>query len=297
MRRRALLDRCQNFWVGPVDAVRLDAFRMLTAACLLCYLLCRWPYAEEWLTASGFHVQKGWYLYQPIVFPLLPRAALPWLGGLCAGSVLALLIGWRRRVAAAVAFGCLLYISYADLLMVFTINKLFLVSLAVFVLAPRRIPGRGSTPARHSAWPVRILQATLLLSYFGAGWCKSVRGDWLKDAYVLWTQVQGVYRTDLAAWLLRILPLGVWSWMQYAALTFELSAPLLFAWRPSRLVGFLWGIGFQLLVALTMYELIYFSLQLMTYYVLFMDPERLHAIWRVATRVRCRIGPIRQPEP
>jgi hypothetical protein len=76
-----------------------------------------------------------------------------------------------------------------------------------------------------------VLQATLVIHYFTAGWSKAVFGDWLVDRYALWTHVQGVYGTEIAAVLLEALPRDVWAFMQTGALFFELSAPALFGIR------------------------------------------------------------------
>jgi hypothetical protein len=191
----------------------------------------------------------------------------------------------RRNLLQAVKLEKVVIYFLLDLLMTFTINKLFIASLAVLALASPgaywRLDGRGR--ATQSVWPVRVLQATVVIQYFCAGWCKASHGDWLTNPYVLWSQAQGVYRTDLASWMLRRLPIGVWSWMQYAALTFELTAPLLFGVKRLRRIGCLWGAAFQLLIALTMYELVYFSLQMVCFFVLFLDERLLH---RIRARLR-----------
>jgi hypothetical protein len=272
--------RVLDIWLGAIDPVRLKTFRLLMGVSLLVYLSARWPRATEWLTQEGFHVSAGIFQHQPFALPLLSPAVLPWFGMLGFGSAVALILGWQARWAAAVALGWMTYVTFADVLMVFTINKLFLISLAVLILAPpESYWSVGQIKGRlQSAWALRVLQVTMTIHYFGAGWCKVTHGDWLENPYVLWSQVQGVYRTDVASWLLRHLPLGVWSWMQYVALTYELSVPLLFLVRRLRLVGLLWTVGFHLFISLTMYELIYFSLQLLTFLVLFVEDRTLHAI-------------------
>ncbi len=113
-----------------------------------------------------------------------------------------------------------------------------------------------------------MLQATLILQYLAAGLAKA-GGDWLKSGDVLWSQVQGVYRTELAAWSLRHLPLWVWSVLQHLALAFELLAPVLFTVRRLRPLALVLGLGFHLVIALMMKDLIFFSLQMWTFYLLF----------------------------
>jgi hypothetical protein len=94
-----------------------------------------------------------------------------------------------------------------------------------------------------SVWPVRVLQATLLVMYFTAGTCKVLWGDWLRDSHVLYSQVQGPYRTEAAAWLLRHLPREAWNLMQSLSLSLELLAPVLFTVRRLRPMGFALGVA------------------------------------------------------
>jgi hypothetical protein len=82
----------------------------------------------------------------------------------------------------------------------------------------------------------------------------------------------------------------MWSWMQYSALSFEILAPLLFTFKPLRPIGFIWGFSFQMIVALTMRQLIYFSLDLLSFYVLFMDEKNLHRVRIAAKSLAARIA-------
>ena len=79
------------------------------------------------------------------------------------------------------------------------------VVLAVAPAVKQVADGAGGTVSLQSAWPLRVLQATLLVGYATAGLCKVFHGNWLGDADILWTQVQGSYRTETAAWLLQFL--------------------------------------------------------------------------------------------
>ncbi len=170
-------------------------------------------------------------------------------------------------------FGFALYFQGVDTLSAFTLNKLYIISYFFYAL-----PVSSETDAQGqivvSAWPLRVLQSMLLCMYCTAGTCKILHGNWLKQPDVLWTQVQGIYRTELAAWLLRNLPKWSWQIQMNLALSFELLAPLLLGFRKFRMVGILMGIGFHAVIALTMHELIYFSFQMVTVYLLFEDPRK-----------------------
>jgi len=275
---------------GARDPIRLDTFRLAFGLSLLVYLAAWWPNAPEWLTPAGFHLSSlAAGEYGPVA-PLLAPRTLPLFGGLLFGSVVAFILGWRLRSVTWLTLLLVTYVTYADPLAAFTLNRLFMAGLAVLAVGPKgsywSVDPRPEKP--QSIWPVRILQATVLTQYFTAGYCKMAHGDWLLNPHVLWTQTRGWYMTDLASWMLRTLPVGVFSWMQYGALTFELLSPVLFTWKRIRPVGFAWGFAFQIGTALIARQLIYFSLQMLCFYILFLDDEALHrgrrALLRLASR-------------
>jgi hypothetical protein len=268
-----------NFWFGPKATVYLDGFRVCLGAALLLYMRERWLYATEWLTQEGFHVSAANLPYHPFTVPLLSVGVLSIFGLLLFGSIAALILGWLLPWSIWIAWGCVVYVTLADQLAAFTLNKLSIVSLLVLALstpAARRRSNDGFPVGYQAAWPVRILQMTLLIHYFTAGWSKAVFGDWLSNPLALWTQVQGVYRTDFAAWLLERLPLNAWVVMQWAALLFELSAPVIFSLKSTRRFALLGGCVFQLMLALTMEQLIYFMLVMFSFYVFFLKEETLY---------------------
>jgi len=276
--------RLLDFWFEAVDPVRLDTFRVLFSIVLLLYLGVRLMHPYEWLTSYGFHYTAETRLgIDPVPWPLLPAYLVPPFVALLVGSIVCLIAGWRVRLCLWVVLALVVYIQYVDWLTISTPNKLFILGYAVLALAP---PLRSQGPdgaLRQSAWPVRVLQATLLIQYFTAGTCKIVFGDWFLHTDVLWSQVQGVHRTDTAAFLLRTLPKQAWSLMMYSALLFEILAPLLFAMRRTRWLAFVWGFSFHVLVGATMGKIIYFGLQMTSFYVLFMEPAQLRIAWRWLT--------------
>jgi hypothetical protein len=276
----AALARVSAWALGPVPAIRLESFRWTMTLALLVYTLAWSIEAREWLTAAGFHVSREASHGLQLPIPLLSRGALPVFLILYIGSMVAILLDLRPRACSYVVFVGLLYVTTADRLASFSMNKLALVSWLILLLAPW--PERSDTttseqpPQLRSAWPLRICQATLLLQYFGAGVCK-LRGDWLSSSRVLWLQAQDVYMTELSAWMVRELPRGVWAGLQHGALAFELLAPILFCVRRLRPLGFAWGLTMHLGIGLMMYRVGYFSLSVVAYYVLFVDERRLLA--------------------
>jgi len=276
-----------SFFFQSKDVIRLDTFRMLLGITMLLYMCERWFYASEWLTAEGFHVSISNLSYHPFTVPLLSQEILPLFAFFLFGSIIAIIIGWQLQWTIWVALASIAYVTFADQYSAFTVNKLFIVSLCVLGLA-RRGPHwsiRSTNEPHQSIWPVRILQLSFIIHYFTAGWSKAVYGDWLTNPFVLYTQLQGIYRTEFAAWLYQIGSPNMWVIMQYSGLGFELLAPILFILKSTRRIAFIWGLSFQLVLALSMHQLIYFMLMMSCFYVLFVEDQTLHR-WKNAFKRR-----------
>lgn len=265
--------RWNAFWFGEIPAIRLAAFQQAILFTLVFYLIERWRFAGEWLTTAGFHPSAALdSVYAPQI-PLVPEGWLAAFGVVLFGSVLLALFGVKRRAMLWISLAGVVAVTHIDPISAFTLNRLYMFVLLILALAPAVRSGL------QAAWPVRMLQIHLVVHYLSAGACKLRHGDWTSQSDVLWMQVQGVYMTDAAAFLVRTLPGWGWTGLQHMALGFELIAPLLFMVRRLRWVGFVVGGGLHLVVALTMYQLIYFSVQMICFYLVFVDATTLER-WR-----------------
>ncbi|MEM7600582.1 MAG: hypothetical protein AAF357_04110 [Verrucomicrobiota bacterium] len=252
------------FLMGPIPAIRLRGFEIIFSTAYLYYFfIARFWYWEEWLTPHGFHYTQGAHpSFHISPFPLLqPWAALLFgILNFIAGSLV--LSGRRRRLGLFLLFLSAVYIQNADALSAFALNIHFIVGFAVLSLSPmERQEVDGSEPWIQSAWPLRILQATILLQLFTAGWSKYQNVDWIVQHDVLWSHAQGPYRNEFSAWLLQIVPMRLWTIMQWFALLFELVGPFLIIIPYTRWLGLLWGLGFVSFIALAMDDLTFFMLQ------------------------------------
>jgi hypothetical protein len=269
-------ERWDRWWYAEIPAIRLDTFRQVIVLSLIVYMLHRFMYASEWLSAVGFHPSPAADKINAPQVPLLPPGLVPVFGvGLFASLVLVLL-GWLRRPATWVALVLVEYATLADPIAAFTLNRVFVFALLILALAPNaRPPAAGEPGPMQRAWPVRLLQLHLLLHYFASGACKSLHGLWLVESDLLWRQLQEIYMTDVAAYLVRSLPPWAFTAQQALALGFELLAPVLLGVRRLRPIGIVLGLGMHIFIAVNMHLLIYFSLQMMCFYVLFIEPDRL----------------------
>lgn len=256
-----------KFWHAPISPAPLELFRQGFAWTMLIYFIAWARNADEWLTVAGYHPSAAIDPVNAPQLPLLPEAALPFVGVAVFGCLLAYIFGFARHVLVWALLGVSIYSLQVDPISSFTINRLFVIGWFVLAIAPE--PG----PDGQRAWPTRCLQLLLVTQYFASGLCKTLNGDWWGGEDVLWMQVQGIYMTDAAAWMVRTLPHAAWRVQQELALWFELLAPVLFGFKRLRPIAFVLGLGLHAVVTLTMDQLIYFSLQMACFYLLFIPPE------------------------
>jgi len=265
---------------APIGAIRLDLFRRCFTLTFLAYMAFRFTHAREWLTNFGYHsttstIHPGY----PEPLPTLPASWVIPFGILVFSSGLIVIAGFLPRLMSGILFACSFYIMHVDWTTSYTLNKLYLVTFLVLTLSPSIHRCTSDDSEEHSvqvAWPVRILQATLLLQYFTAGTCKVFHGDWnFAHPDVLWTHVQGTYRTVIAGYMLQKLPKFMWTIMMFGSLAFELTAPILFTRKRLVWIGIIWGSLFHISIALTMHNLIYFSIQMMSFYILWLPDSLL----------------------
>lgn len=260
-----------NFWFRPISANRMRLFERLFAITFIYYIAGWMTYSEEWLTTSGFHFSDAVMgIHFPDPLPLLTPAQLPYFQVLIFAAPIMVVLGLFRRVALALCFGCAVYIQLADINAAFTLNKLYIVFFMLLLLQPRAVEGADGK-LYQSAWPTRIIQTTLLVQYSTAGICKAVHGDWMRIHDILYGHSVGIYRTELASWIARNAPHWTWIAQSKFALAFEVFAPLLFIKKFNiRVIGFVLGIGMHIVIAALMKDLIYFSLQMIAFYALFL---------------------------
>ncbi len=277
-RGNGLLSRCVTALVDDIDALPLRVFEVLFTATFLLRLGWLGLSWREWLTEEGFHLNAAELAAVgcPEPLPLLNAAGAVVLAVAICLSAAGLILNKVRRLALLGLFACALYTQGVDWMSASSISKLFVGVYGILLLTPGYIQDAASKRLMISAVPVRLVQGTLICMYLASGIAKGFSGDWLKHNDVLYTLMQGVFRTDFAAWCLRTLPVWSWTTMQWTTLLFELEAPVLFCVQKLRPIAFVTGIGLHLMIALMMKNLIFFSVQMVSFYALFVTPEQ----WR-----------------
>ncbi len=271
---RRRVAKVSDWLVGPVDPTRLRWFECAFTATFLLWMgrcLITW---REWMTVEGFHLSRSELhaMGYPAPWPLLDGWQVVTFGvGIVGAGILLFANRWRRTALVVLFFGAL-YAQRVDFMAAFTLNKLYVSVFLILAVAPGISTDPATGQRSQSAAVLWVLRWTLILQYFAAGIAKS-NGDWLAGSDILWSQVQGSFRTDAAAWCVRHFPLWMWSAQQHLSLAFELCAPLLFLVRRLWPMAFLAGVGFHLVIAVMMKDLIYFSLQMLSFYLLFLPGQ------------------------
>lgn len=288
----SLLQKAAHFWLAPQDALRMRVFECLFTLTFLIWMGRCFLTWEEWLTSAGFHLTAVELrsIGYPEPWPLLAPWQVPVFALAIFGSGALLILNQWRRFALVALFLCAIYAQRVDYMSAFTLNKLYVGIYGLMAFAPGMYRDAQTGRLMQSAALLRALQATLILQYLAAGLAK-MDGDWMKGNDILWGHVQGVYRTEIAAFALRHLPMWAWALQQHLALVFEVVAPLLFCVRKLRPIAFVIGMGMHLMIALMMKDLIFFSAQMWAFYALFVTPEQWRWVGGTAGRLFSRRAP------
>ncbi len=256
-----------HFFMRQAPVSRLRLFEIFFTLSFLVYMGRNLLNPLEWLTDYGFHPEN--VLHGPntmLEVPLMPVWAVPFFVSaiLLSGVVV---IAWpqRRRYAFAALVVLGYYAESVDSASAYALNRLYVLGYFFLFLAP----DYKGTPPRGPIASVQVFKCLLLTLYCGTGITKVYSGEWLQSSDLIWTHAQGHYCTELCAFALRNLPPMGWAFLQYSVLAFELGAPLWFMWNRTRPFAILFGISFHIGIAAMMAAVWVFSLQMLTFYVLF----------------------------
>ena len=92
-----MIELWRRFWYEPIDPAPLALFRQAFAWSLLIYAVAWSREAGEWLTAAGYHPPLTLDPQNGPQLPLLPGAALPFVGVVFYASLLAYIFGYARK--------------------------------------------------------------------------------------------------------------------------------------------------------------------------------------------------------
>jgi hypothetical protein len=281
----------------PVDAAPMAALRIAVGLLTIGWTLSLLPDAATFLGADG--VQRGLPYYDSGAWAVELGPPYVVLSVLLAAAV-ALLVGWRTRLASVVVAVLLLVVQRRDP-WVLNSGDLLLRELAFFVmlmpagetwsLDARRRAGRGEGERLRAPWALRLVQLQISALYLFSVWAK-VRGHtWNEGTAVgIALQLEDLQRFAAPEWLATSLlastVLTYSSLVVEAALAVGLWLPRLRYWVMAAGVGLHLGIEASLLIG-------WFSLAVVSSYLAFVPGGHLRsATAAVAARASAR-GPAR----
>jgi hypothetical protein len=285
----SLRDRFSYWLADPVPLARLELARVLVPLVVLGFMASRLAHVTYWIGDAGFRVpdlgHDDWR--QPLFVPALPPWAAWGVAVTMVASGLSCSLGLRTRASALVFAATLAFVALSDRLEAYSVSKLSPVIMLVIGLGDagrlmsvdawlKRRRGGKRWKRERASGSVRFLQLLPVLLYMASGIAK-VRGDWLHDPLVLWSQIHGSYQTPIAYALARAFPSWLWTLLQAVVLVFELTAPLTFALPRTRPWALVFGLGMHAMIGLMFGPVIWFSLLMMTLLAAGYLPERLLA--------------------
>jgi hypothetical protein len=299
---QALVNAWNRFFFRPQSPINLALFRIFYGVCASITILLlhtdwiNWYGVHAWATLPSIQqIEPGMRLNLFTVMPQDDRwiAAFFWV---CLLSAVLLTFGAFTRVSSVVLFLCLTSMDQRNLLMLHGGDTFLRVAGFFLMFAPagaalsldrmvrvrRGLEGAAIEP--RPPWAQRMIQIELAFMYFVSFWWKVKGHAWLDGTalfYVL--HLRSIARFPVPHWIqsTAILKLGAWFTL---ALEFSLGV-LIWVRRlryPLLLLGILFHLGIDYALNLPL-----FSWDVLTAYILFVDPADLERFW---LSVRGRLG-------
>lgn len=256
-----------EFFFAPASAAPLATLRILLSATLLvqAYLLSHQllelysahgilqPSALDYLTAAAAYPNVGWL--QRLLEPLGigSETTVRVLYAFYLGALVALLLGWRARLAAFFSWAAHFLLLKASFLSAYGVDQFANVFLFYLIWMPSGdaftvdnfTRGKPSAAARFS---LRVLQIELCIVYFTAGWFKAVTAPWWNGEAIYRSVTAPLFAQFDMTWLAHLPWLA--KMICWSTLIFELGYPI-FMWpRRTRTLWLAATVGLHLGISL-----------------------------------------------
>lgn len=298
-----LREAWMQFFFAPQSPTPIAVFRVLYGACVSMTLILLHP---EWLDWYGVH---SWVTLQAMariepgvrlnLFTVMPQndtwiAAFFWIF-LCFAVLLT--IGLWTRVSSIVVFACLTSIQQRNLYILHGGDVFLRVSGFFLMFAPagaalsidrlvrvrRKLEGAEIEP--RAPWAQRMIQFELALLYFASFLWKIKGAPWINGTALFYVfQIHALRRFPLPAWTQQLWILKLITWY---TLALEFSLGVLIWFRPFRYPLLLLGLLLHLAIEYSL-NIPMFEWDVLTAYVLFIDPADLQRMGRRACDVLLR---------
>jgi hypothetical protein len=291
-----------EFFFAPQSPLPIALFRIFYGICVSATVILL---HSDWLEWFGVHgwvslatettVEPGLRLN---LFSLMPQddrwiAAFFWV---FLGFAVLLTVGLWTRISSAAVFLCLASIDQRNLFIDHSGDTFLRVAGFFLIFAPagaalsldRLIRVRkgleGPEVAPRAPWAQRTIQFELALLYLVSFWWKMKGHTWLNGTALYYvTHLHSIKRFPLPGWIQHPAILKTGGWF---ILALEFCLGTLIWFRRFRYPLLLLGLLFHLCIEYAI-NVPMFQWDVLTAYVLFIDPADLDRVWRVICQ-RCR---------
>jgi hypothetical protein len=298
MTLRELRKPWDHFFFTPQSPLPIALFRILYGICVSATLLLlhadwlNWYGVHSWVSLSAIRqTEPGIRLNLFTVMPQDDRwiTTFFWVFLACA---LLLTAGLWTRLTSVAVFLCLTSIQQRNLLILHGGDVFLRIAGFFLIFAPagaalsldrllrvrRGLEGPEIKP--RAPWAQRMIQIELSLLYLTSFWWKMKGHTWLDGTALYYvTHLHSIARFPLPRWIRSAAILKIGSWF---TLALEFSLGVLIWFRRFRYPVLLLGLLFHLSIEYAL-NLPMFSWDVLTAYILFVDPSYLAHLRRTAT--------------
>jgi hypothetical protein len=269
----------------PIRAERLAAWRIGTGLILLLdVLLFYMPfldvlYGPESLAEPGVFSERfasphwNWSVLNWLPVGWGPQVCL----GIWIASSAALIVGWRPRIAALIAWALSLSFYNTNFYLHNSGDRIRHFLLLLLILAPsdaawaiRRRPRNVDGPAYVSAWPARLMLIQMAIMYFMNGLYKMQGRMWWEGSVMHYVS----HDIGWARWSALPMPYWVSRVLTWGALIWEAGFPLWIMMKRTRVPALIVGVLFHLITFFHL-EIAAFPLYALCLYIPLAPWERL----------------------
>jgi hypothetical protein len=299
MTARCLIAAWNHFFFAKQSPTPMALFRIAYGTSVIGTLLLLRP---DWLTWYGTHAWISLSTMQAVepgqrlsLFTVIPHtdACMNALFWVFLSSALLLTVGFLTRMNTVIVYLCLISTQQRNLFITHGGDTFLRVAGFFLIFAPagaalsldrliRIWRGREDTRLMpRSPWAQRMIQIQLALVYFTA-FCWKLKGPvWLQGTALYYVyHVESLRRFPLPAWFFRPAVLKVGSW---SALALEFSLGVLIWVKDLRYILLALGLLFHLWLEYSL-NIPMFQWDILSAYILFVDPADLTRAWQWARR-------------
>jgi len=299
MSLRVLVKAWNELFFAPQSPVPISLFRILYGICVIVTLLLlhsdwlNWYGAHSWVSlATMTKIEPG---IRIDLFSVIPQnnswiEAFFWFS---LGSTLLLTVGLFTRVSSVITFLCIASIQQRNLFVLHSGDTFLRVAGFFLIFAPagaalsldrliRIWLGReGQEIQPRPPWAQRMIQFELMLLYLTAAWWKSMGAPWVNGTALYYvSHLEAIRRFPVPAWTQQPLLQKLGSWF---TLVLEFSLGALIWIKEFRYPLLLIGLLFHLCLEYS-FNLPMFEWDILSAYVLFVDPADLTRVWERSRR-------------